>query len=118
MINTTRHNPMESGRISKCLFNGGYVSFNMQGVPRFLKQDPLAEKNYPVSPYSYCNGDPVNRVDPDGMTDYRINDQGYIYEYTSLWEKIKSILGYSNNSDRIFNESTGKLLGSCEKRLD
>ena len=33
MINTTRHNPMESGRISKCLFDGGYVALNSNGAP-------------------------------------------------------------------------------------
>ena len=30
----------------------------------------MAEKYYGVSPYAYCAGDPVNRVDPDGRTDY------------------------------------------------
>ena len=33
---------------------------------RFMTMDPLAEKYYNVSPYSYCAGDPVNRFDPDG----------------------------------------------------
>ena len=28
--------------------------------------DPLAEKLYPISPYSYCGGDPINNIDPDG----------------------------------------------------
>ena len=30
---------------------------------------PLAEKYYHISPYAYCAGDPVNRIDPDGMAD-------------------------------------------------
>ena len=29
-------------------------------------QDPLAESYYNISPYAYCAGDPVNRVDPEG----------------------------------------------------
>lgn len=29
--------------------------------------DPLAEKFYSVSPYAYCNGNPVIFVDPDGQ---------------------------------------------------
>ena len=33
---------------------------------RFNSIDPLAEKFYRLSPYSYCGGDPVNCVDPDG----------------------------------------------------
>ena len=33
----------------------------------WLSQDPMAEKYPSLSPYSYCAGDPVNLVDPDGM---------------------------------------------------
>ena len=36
--------------------------------------DPLAEKHFDTSPYALCGGNPVNRVDPDGM-DYIINIQ-------------------------------------------
>jgi len=28
--------------------------------------DPLAEKNYSISPYAHCLNNPVNRIDPDG----------------------------------------------------
>ena len=34
---------------------------------RWLVPDPLSENYYDASPYSYCAGDPVNLVDPDGM---------------------------------------------------
>ena len=37
---------------------------------RFTTIDPLAEKYPGISPYAYCNGNPVNFVDPDGM-DFR-----------------------------------------------
>ena len=33
---------------------------------RWLVPDPMSEKYYGISPYAYCNGDPVNFVDPDG----------------------------------------------------
>lgn len=33
---------------------------------RFLSIDPKAESFYHISPYTYCAGDPVNLVDPDG----------------------------------------------------
>ena len=33
---------------------------------RFTTIDPLAEKYPGISPYVYCNGNPVNFVDPDG----------------------------------------------------
>ena len=35
---------------------------------RFTTMDPMAEKYYGVSPYAYCAGNPVNRVDPSGKT--------------------------------------------------
>ena len=33
---------------------------------RFLQPDPLAEKYYCISPYTYCMGNPVKYVDPKG----------------------------------------------------
>ena len=34
---------------------------------RWLTMDPLCEKFYDTSPYVYCNGNPVNIIDPDGQ---------------------------------------------------
>ena len=38
-----------------------------QQTGRFGGQDPLAENNYSVSPYTYCDGDPINFTDPWGL---------------------------------------------------
>jgi len=35
-------------------------------IGRWETIDPLAEKYYSVSPYSFCGNNPVNRIDPDG----------------------------------------------------
>ena len=40
----------------------------------FTGVDPLAEKRYSISPYAYCSGNPVNRIDPDGMDWYKDKD--------------------------------------------
>ena len=40
---------------------------------RFTTIDPLAEKYPSVSPYAYCNGNPVNLVDPDGEREWPVN---------------------------------------------
>lgn len=40
--------------------------FDVAGVPMWTSVDPLAEKYYNITPYSYCAGDPVNKFDPDG----------------------------------------------------
>ena len=50
---------------------------------RFNQMDPLCEDYYSVSPYAYCNNNPVNNVDFDGRDWYKIqNNHGewqYIY---------------------------------------
>jgi RHS repeat-associated protein len=40
--------------------------FDIAGVPMWTSVDPLAEKYYNVSPYAYCNNNPVMFIDPDG----------------------------------------------------
>ena len=42
---------------------------------RFTTIDPLAEKYPGISPYAYCNGNPVNYVDPDGKYFEGVNDK-------------------------------------------
>ena len=44
--------------------------YDVAGVPMWTSVDPLAEKYYPFTPYSYCIGDPVNKFDPDGKKVY------------------------------------------------
>ena len=50
---------------------------------RFMTMDPLCEKYYSISPYAYCNNNPVKYVDPDGrdavfiaFPDYKISAFG------------------------------------------
>lgn len=35
-------------------------------IARFMSIDPLSEKYYSVSPYVYCNNNPLRYIDPDG----------------------------------------------------
>lgn len=82
-------------RICSCLL----PSENLDGI--FLSVDPLAEKYYGVSPYAYCSGNPINRVDPEGRDDWTINPSGKV-EW--LQENNKNTL-YAVDSKGI---STGK----------
>ncbi len=36
-------------------------------IPTFTTFDPLAEQRFNESPYIFCGGDPVNRIDPTGL---------------------------------------------------
>ena len=47
-------------------------------VGRFWIPDPLTEKYYQISPYAYCANNPINFIDPDGLTHYRIDENGNI----------------------------------------
>jgi RHS repeat-associated protein len=60
---------------------------------RWDRIDPLAEKNYPFTPYSYCAGDPVNNIDPDGKDDYKLNAAGQF----EFWRKSNA-----KTTDRIY----------------
>ena len=45
---------------------------------RFTTMDPMCEKYYDVSPYAYCAGNPINKIDPDGRDEWEINSQGQV----------------------------------------
>ena len=53
---------------------------------RFLSIDPMAEKFYHLSPYTYCAGDPVNLVDPEG--------EAWKPTYTHVDEKRRDFNGF------------------------
>jgi len=41
-------------------------------VGRWDRIDPLCEKYYSISPYVYCENDPVNTIDPDGRSGWKV----------------------------------------------
>ena len=55
-------------------------------LSRWTTPDPLAEKYYGISPYAFCNNNPVNFVDPDGRF------PGIIWDVTSIGMGIDSFL--------------------------
>lgn len=60
----------ELDRMYGCdLYDFGARSYD-PAIARFTGMDPLAEKNYYLSPYSYCANNPVNYIDPDGRDWY------------------------------------------------
>lgn len=82
----------------------------------WLSQDPMAEKYPFLSPYSYCAGDPVNLVDPDGRNwYYSTEDESYTYyagQYSS--EELKSTgyvdMGYTFTKDNKYYSLFGMVL--------
>ena len=67
-VQTHRYNGKELDRMHG-LDTYDYGARNYDAVlGQFNTMDPLCEKYYHISPYAYCGGNPVNRVDPDGRT--------------------------------------------------
>lgn len=59
---------------------------------RFMSIDPKAEEFYHISPYTYCAGDPVNLVDPDGEAPKAIiTAYKYSKRLVSLYKKYGKI---------------------------
>jgi RHS repeat-associated protein len=44
-------------------------------IARFLSVDPLADIAASWNPYHFVRGNPINRVDPTGLTDFKINKE-------------------------------------------
>ena len=99
-------------------------------LPRWTTPDPLAEKYYGISPYAFCNNNPVNFVDLDGMDwikcaetgnyewrDDIYNDseipEGYTYVGSSTDDILKDL---NINSQYNMNElSIISIGGDCDE---
>jgi len=89
----------------------------------FTGIDPLAEKNYHISPYAYCKGNPVNVVDPTGTDGIMIGSgteedpyvitANYYYQSGSLDSDTvdglnRALASYNNNGkSRMIKMSDG-----------
>ena len=68
-------------------------------IGRFTTMDPMVEKYYEWSPYTYCKNNPINRIDPDGNDDYVIEPRGRLHNMTHESQRGKS------EFDRLYNSS-------------
>lgn len=82
------------------------------GLGRWLSPDPLAEKYYNVSPYAFCNNNPVNFVDPDGRSTWVVaNPDGtYTIEGGNLDDNDLNIyvVTYDEDGNMNIGESIGR----------
>ena len=66
-------------------------------VPGFTKPDPMAEKYYWLSPYLYFGNDPVNAIDPIGMSTWTLDSSGYLTSYLEHDDYDEVIVNNDNN---------------------
>ncbi|MDR4932139.1 hypothetical protein [Segatella bryantii] len=75
------------------------ISENAKAV--FTSIDPHAEKYYSISPYSYCGGNPINAIDPDGRSTWVINAGNGTYQVIggNLEDKDRNVYVYSQDKN-------------------
>ncbi|MBQ9893087.1 MAG: RHS repeat-associated core domain-containing protein [Bacteroidales bacterium] len=69
----------------------------------FFSPDPLAHRHYDISPYSYCSGNPIRFVDPEGK--YWVNAEDKKLITRELYSDINS-----NNAYRYMKLCSDKLI--------
>ena len=72
------------------------------GVP-----DRKAEKYYPLSIYSYCGGDPINRIDDDGKEIIVLTNDPKVVTYaTNIHDDPSKLIIYSHGYYTFFDDIT------------
>lgn len=80
---------------------------------RWISQDPVKEKYYGINPYSYCAGDPVNFVDPDGR-EWETNEDETIAN--DLISALSNQLSYLNKKIQRIENKINQENTSSEKK--
>ena len=87
-------------------------------VGRFETVDPLAEKYYSISPYVYCAGNPVNKIDIDGRDWYEQDDESVVFYEEDDKDKKGERLGATVNGittedDFVYGDQFGHIWDSA-----
>lgn len=81
---------------------------------RWSSVDPLAEKYPNLSPYVYCGGNPVNRIDPMGMDYWSTNDPSQILQFLNAVGSGNTQFDFSGWSHATDAEFRGNLVYNDE----
>ena len=80
--------------------------------------DPLAEKYPNISAFVYCHNNPVMLIDPDGMTDYKIDKNGYLSLSQNTDDKTDRIIATNGKTIVIDKNITMQLLNARVGYID
>mgnify|MGYP002515975470 CR=1 FL=1 len=83
---------------------------------RWTSPDPLCEKHYHISPYAFCNNNPIRYIDPDGRDEWDINRKGEIINHT-VTEKHDAFYVVNEKGQRQADANFSMPYGSVEKTM-
>ena len=87
--------------------HGARQNYSILGV--WDRIDPMAEKYYWISPYAVCGDNPINKIDPFGMDNYRLDDKtGYFFLMEKTNEETDRVLAYHFNKKNNTYEKNSK----------
>ena len=97
-------------------FGTGYIDFGARqynpSLRRWMTPDPLSEKYYGISPYAFCNNNPVNLVDPDGQKLVsKMNDIEY------QWKTVDGEWGFYDQDDKLYMAEEDAFINIVSKYL-
>ena len=112
-----------AGKEEQTFMNGTYSDFGARfyspDIQRWTTPDPLAEKYYDLSPYAFCNNNPINFVDKDGMDIYRYDDKsGTFHLYQETDDDYDQIAKFKYNKDTGEYELKTTRKGKIKVRMD
>ncbi len=86
-------------------------------IARFMQTDPMSEKYYGISSYSYCANNPIRYIDPDGRDPIYARNLNKSIDVTDNGDNTYTIVGGSIDNDRNvyvvdgYGNRTGEIIG-------
>ena len=77
-------------------------------IARFMQPDPKADDYNWLSPYAYCGGDPINKVDLTGMDIYEFNSVGALANIIKepRYDLVRIKTSSGRIQERVFERGT------------
>ena len=110
-VQTHKYNGKELDRMHGLdLYDYGARNYNAV-LGQFTTTDPLSEKYYHISPYAYCGGNPINRVDPVGMDIWELSINGKIrWKGESETHQLIALDGKGNRTNKSITVNDRNIL--------